>query len=269
MQLYLTLNMYIPWIFVILLLQICNSTAEDKCILKSSLYANEETSLTEPEYGTKVNVIIGDLQILKVNHFDCTITLNFHLKLEWKEPRLIYPYPDKDYIILSKTASDLLWIPNVFIVGLKSFKTYKLHDFYIYLDDLQNVTIVGYETFIEVVFYCPMDFNNYPFDEHDCYFRMQDYNFDSNIVSYELNDEDFFFNQSQQVSIVDFAIDANPGLPEDQKNQIVSRLENYSIAGFQIHLKRNIKGYIIDFYIPSALLVVTSWVIMISTLSIL
>ena len=64
--------MYMPLIFVILLLQICNSTAKDKCILKSSLYANEETSLTEPEYGTKVNVIIGDLQILKVNHFDRT-----------------------------------------------------------------------------------------------------------------------------------------------------------------------------------------------------
>ena len=72
----------------------------------------------------------------------------------------------------------------------------------------------------------------------------------------------FFFNQSQQVSIVDFAIDANPGLPEDQKNQLIeTRAFKYSIVGFQINLKRNIKGYIIDFYIPSAILVVTSWVI--------
>ena len=262
--------MYMPLIVAIFLLQICNTTAEDKCILKSSLYEKEENHLTEPEFGTEVNVFIGDLQILKVNHFDNTITLNFHLKLKWKEPRLIYPCPDKDYIILSKTASDWLWVSNVFIAGLKSFKTYKLHDFYIYLDAIHNVTIVGYETFVEVVFYCPMDFSNYPFDEHDCYFRMKDYNFDSRIVSYKLNDEDFFFNQSQQVSIVDFAIDANPGLPEDQKNQLIeTRAFNYSIAGFQINLKRNIKGYIIDFYIPSAILVVTSWVIMISTLSIL
>ena len=61
-------------VVVIILLQIWNSNAEDECILKTSLYANETTRLTEPEHGTVVNVSFGNLQILKVDHFDCTIT---------------------------------------------------------------------------------------------------------------------------------------------------------------------------------------------------
>ena len=257
--------MYMPLIVAIFLLQICNTTAEDKCILKSSLYEKEENHLTEPEFGTEVNVFIGDLQILKVNHFDNTITLNFHLKLKWKESRLVYPCPDKAYIILPKTATNWLWLSSIFIIGLKSFKTYALntnpiHDFYIQFDAINNITVVGYETFLEVVFYCPMDFNNYPLDEHDCYFRMQDYNFDTNILSYKLNDENFNFNQSQQISIMDFAINASPGLPEHEKVQIPNRKHTYSVVGFKINLKRNIKSYITDFYIPSALLVVISWV---------
>ena len=90
-------------VLIILVLQICNGNTEDECVLKRSLYANENTCLTEPVQGTVVNVSFGNLQILKVDHFDCTITLNFHLKLKWKEPRLTYPCNDKEYIILQKS----------------------------------------------------------------------------------------------------------------------------------------------------------------------
>ena len=252
-------------VLVIILLQIWNSNAEDECILKTSLYANETTRLTEPEHGTVVNVSFGNLQILKVDHFDCTITLNFHLKLRWKEPRLTYPCNDKEYIILRKSDFSWLWVSNVFIVGVKSYKTYTLnnliHDFYIHFDEIDNVTIVGHETFLEVVFYCPMNFNKYPLDEHNCYLKMRDYNYHSEIVSYKLNEKDFIFNESQKVSILDYAIDVNPGLPEEQiYDPIAGRNFKNTVIGFEINLKRYTKHYILDYYIPSALLVMLSWV---------
>ena len=252
-------------VVVIILLQIWNSNAEDECILKTSLYANETTRLTEPEHGTVVNVSFGNLQILKVDHFDCTITLNFHLKLRWKEPRLTYPCNDKEYIILRKSDFSWLWVSNVFIVGVKSYKTYTLnnliHDFYIHFDEIDNVTIVGHETFLEVVFYCPMNFNKYPLDEHNCYLKMRDYNYHSEIVSYKLNEKDFIFNEFQKVSILDYAIDVNHGLPEEQiYDPIAGRNFKNTVIGFEINLKRYTKHYILDYYIPSALLVMLSWV---------
>ena len=121
-------NILMLTVLVLLILLIFNSNAaEDGCILKKSLYANENTHLTEPEHGTEVNVSFGNLQILKVDHFDCTITLNFHLKLKWKEPRLTYPCNDKEYFILQKTDFSWLWVSNVFIIGVKSLKTYALN----------------------------------------------------------------------------------------------------------------------------------------------
>ena len=36
--------------------------------------------------------------------------------------------------------------------------------------------------------------------------------------------------------------------------------ENYSLAGFEMNLQRHSTKYIVDYYLPSGLFVVTSWV---------
>ena len=253
-------------IVVNVLLQLLKSFAMGDCNFKSNLFANE--NLTKPEFGTEVRVSFGDIQILKVRDYDCTITMNFHLKLKWNEPRLTYPCndnrgDDKEYFTLPKNAFDWLWVPNVFILGLKSIKNYALtnsvHNFYVAIDENNNnVTFVVYETFLEVVFYCPMDFSTYPLDEQNCYFRIQDYNYPENVVSYFLVNEDFVFNQSEQVSLMDYSIAVTPGL--SYKKQLANRKNQYSVIGFEIILRRNLEQYLINYYIPSALLVVMSWV---------
>ena len=95
-------------------------------------------------------------------------------------------------------------------------------------------------------------------DEQNCFFRIQDYNYPENVVSYFLVNEDFVFNQSEQVSIMDYSIDVIPGLSD--KKQLANRKNQYSVVGFEIKLRRNLEKYLVNYYIPSALLVGMSWV---------
>ena len=254
-------------VIVSILLQLFKSFAISECNYKMNLIENE--NLTKPEFGTEVKVSFGDIQILKVRDYDCTITMNFHLKLRWNEPRLTYPCNDNhgdntEYFTLPKNAFDWLWVPNIFIIGLKSIKTYALassiNDFFIAIDENNNnVTFVVYETFLEVVFYCPMDFSAFPLDGHNCYFRIQDYNYHEDVVRYLLVKEDFGFNQSEQVSIMDYSINVTPGLAHNKK-QLANRNNRFSVVGFEIKLRRNLEKYLVNYYIPSALLVGMSWV---------
>ena len=68
-------------VIVSILLQLFKSFAISECNYKMNLIENE--NLTKPEFGTEVKVSFGDIQILKVRDYDCTITMNFHLKLRW------------------------------------------------------------------------------------------------------------------------------------------------------------------------------------------
>ena len=250
-----------------ILLQFFKSFAISECNFNSDLIQKE--NLTKPEFGTEVRVSFGDVQILKVRDNDCTITMNFHLKLRWNEPRLTYPCNDdhgdnREYFTLPKNAFDWLWVPNIFIIGLKSVKTYALansiNDFYIAIDENNNdVTFVVFETFLEVVFYCPMDFSSFPLDEHDCFFRIQDYNYHEEIVRYLLVEEHFGFNPSEQVSKMDYSIDVIPSNQTTLK-QLANRNNNFAVVGFEIKLRRNLEKYLVNYYIPSALLVGMSWV---------
>ena len=141
----LNLAMTLPLVAITLILHICCSIADDQCIQKPK-------DLAEPKKGTKVHITIRDLQIIKVNDYDCTITLNFHLILQWNEPRLKYEFDDKEFLNLPKTGygHNCLWMPNVFIFGLKSMKTHSLTDqitdFYIINNGTENSIIVKYKT---------------------------------------------------------------------------------------------------------------------------
>ena len=119
-----------------------SSAAEEKCIVNSNLYDNIHLDEPMQENVTDVTVQFHNLQIVTVNDFDCTITLNFLLSLTWYEPRLKYPCKTKEYVNLPKTATNWLWVPNIFIFDVKSVETHaitrSIYDFFIQLDE--NVT---------------------------------------------------------------------------------------------------------------------------------
>ena len=50
------------------------------------------------------------------------------------------------------------------------------------------------------------------------------------------------------------------GLKEEDKIFVGGALGNYSLAGFEMVLVRHVSHYIINYYLPSGLFVVVSWI---------
>ncbi|TRY80231.1 hypothetical protein TCAL_15433, partial [Tigriopus californicus] len=66
------------------------------------------------------------------------------------------------------------------------------------------------------------------------------------------------FIQKQSI-ILDYSIEILNLKPRD-KIFLAGALGNYSLAGFQMNLRRHVMSYIITYYLPSGLFVVVSWI---------
>ena len=118
------------------------------------------------------------INILKVNDYDSTVSIILLMHLQWFDPRLQFgmDFSEADYrefIALPKTLSDKLWMPDVTIMGVN---TLEKHDLMGRKSDenlvLVNGRYVAYSREIEVSIYCPMNFDLYPMDSHNCPFRL-------------------------------------------------------------------------------------------------
>ena len=122
---------------------------------------------------------------------------------------------------------------------------------------LGNGTNISYEMTFEATIFCPMTFESYPLDSHNCYFMLGSYSHyeaNVNVKLYFLN-----FNISNQVSLLDYSPQVYP-LPKSMEKYIDREMMTYARAGCLIRLERNIIKYIVNHYIPSGLLVIVSWV---------
>ena len=66
------------------------------------------------------------------------------------------------------------------------------------------------------------------------------------------------YDETNEHSILDFSIEI---LPLKEKDELlVWHTYNYSLTGFEMRLKRNAFKYIVNYYLPSGLFVIVSWV---------
>ena len=70
--------------------------------------------------------------------------------------------------------------------------------------------------------------------------------------------DEFKADKSQIRSILDYSVEINK-LPESKQNY-VAITGNYSVAGFELILRRKVSHYIITCYLPSGMFVIISWI---------
>ena len=139
-------------IFKICLAYENNSTEYLNCFRKICIpsdYDNLSTPITV--VPTQINVDFFYLQLLKIDDYDCTITVKFLLQLHWVEPRLKLLRNAINYVTLPREFIESIWMPNTYVDHVRSIETYNLiHDF----DGLmytENKTLLYYID-VEVVF---------------------------------------------------------------------------------------------------------------------
>ena len=263
-------RMYTIGIIIIFSVQFfCNLAQEIKCSGHICIPPNyEKVNPPFPNEILNVSVNFQDIWIQKVDDVEHTVSLSLDIWLTWEEPRLKInsTMQEKMFYAIDKSFLNLLWIPDIFIYDAKKLvkngvvgdleslsyrqrpfndlPTSKLH-FLTYCVTL-NVEIVCHE----------VNFDDYPFDSHECFFEMASYTYTkAKLIFNVLIEGNFIYYKQKGFLCSDFLMD----LEKFPIERNVSAFD-HSKTGFQINMQRNIEKYIFNYYIPSGLMVITSWV---------
>nr|XP_022301864.1 glycine receptor subunit alpha-2-like isoform X2 [Crassostrea virginica] len=231
-----------------------NSTRKE--ILDSLL--NGYDAWISPSYDQGRPVIdIIQLYILSIDSIRDTnmdYTMSFYFRQRWIDERLKYNNSHGvDVIELDTKIMEKIWVPDIYFVNEKQAT---MHDvtvpnkmMYLYPNGL-----VLYSARISGMFSCMMNLQKYPLDRQICSLRLESYAHSAKnlVVRWRTPAVEF----SPTLLLPQFEI-------EKHHSSICDTLYmgiNYSCIFLDIHLKRNHGYYITQIYVPSALVVVLSWV---------
>ena len=122
---------------------------------------------------------------------------------------------------------------------------------------INNLTEIHHAHEVTITFWCPMRFQWYPLDQQICKFRIGSYAFDKTKMRFRNSIEEYDYSQGSSNTILDYSVEI---LPLNEKDTFIMRKGNYSLAGFEMRLKRNFLKYFLNYYLPSGLFVMVSWV---------
>ena len=235
---------------LMLLNVICQSSGLEKCsgdVCIPSDYDRLRLPLTNET--NNIEISIHDFKILKINDHDCVIKTSLWFIIRWYEPRIIPPSNmTQRFITLEESFHKNLWLPDILIWNLENVELRHFLNNDMEVIYLPN-NILSLQTNMLLEFYCLMTFENYPMDEQECKIYFRSYSHDIS----ELNVTMKTLEAKKEVKLTDYSFEV--------KSNHRLFLGNHSEAGIDIKLQRNIFKYIVNYYIPSGLLVSVSWVI--------
>ena len=128
----------------------------------------------------------------------------------------------------------LLWKPNLEIYGLQEFKKHNI------LSEMAGLRVsrskrITFDIKVTIVISCQMSFNDYPFDDHTCYFQVGSYFYDKNSMTCSSD-----FHDPKSSNIRERNLQYSVSFRKLRKSRGVVRLHSgeYAACGFEVHLKR-------------------------------
>jgi len=237
-----------------------------KSICLPENYSKFELPFTEKTNRIVISIDIDD--VLRINDGTYSITFSTYFNVEWNERRLsiqpdfgasLRPPNSTDPVMVPMNLEFIkeLWVPNIFIYNLK---TYKVIDV---LSKLAGLWIdtdgnIMYSQATHITFICPMRFDKFPLDTQTCRFRVGSYSYDSSKLLFLTKNYGYSSKETNSIAL-DYDIEIKPLSPEDAILDY-GPLGNFSLAGFEMVLTRYVSTYIITYYLPSGLFVIVSWI---------
>ena len=222
--------------------------------------------------NNEITISIEISEVVNINEKDFSITFACYLNVQWEENRLrLSSEFGKEqagpginatmnpniYVPINLELIKDIWLPNIFIYNLKTYKEITV------LDKLAGLWIsadknILYSQATHITFICPMRFDNFPMDTQVCKFQVGSYSYNDNVMRFRTEKTGYLSPTGNSLEL-DYDIKIGELKPEDTFYSAAS-LGNFSLAGFEMVLHRHVSGYIITFYLPSGLFVIVSWI---------
>lgn len=230
-----------------------------------------------PKRNTSMNisVLAHLIDVTEVNDNEETVTLSMLLAVSWVEPRIELIYNSSAWSLDGKEAFhssmhwlDYIWKPDLDMLNVKKFKIRQImgaKQGYLMLSSDKRF---WYEIPVEVTLGCPkFDFRKYPFDEQTCNIYIGSFQYDSSKNIYQGKVVyDGIHQQTLQYKVTDIkATSFEEGLVNYKEYYVSDQgsieYENttYSHFGIQMTFSRRTQHYLMETYLPSLLLVLSSW----------
>ncbi|XP_046385253.1 pH-sensitive chloride channel 2-like [Ischnura elegans] len=222
-------------------------------------------------------------------------TAHLLLQLQWYDPRLSFQNIHGP-VVGESALKDRLWIPHLYLSNERDSFVMGGGDLKDVLISIQPDGMVLYSSRIKVDLFCLMDLQKFPFDQQECPLSFESWTYDTdelllfwepnspvtlneNLHLTEYNLDDMWVNNS----FVSYALPGKSSPTEamsapfgnrtgdggrffahdtdgDAKSYRGKFVGNYSTLVIHFHLSRQIGHYIMDYYLPSILLVGLSWI---------
>uniref|UniRef100_A0A336MDT1 CSON014028 protein n=1 Tax=Culicoides sonorensis TaxID=179676 RepID=A0A336MDT1_CULSO len=217
-------------------------------------YRNQSES-AELVTATETNFHVTVLQIDSIDENSMTYVTDIFLAQSWRDPRLRLPENmSEEYRILDVEWLHDIWRPDCFFKNAKkvTFHEMSIPNHYLWL--YHDKTLL-YMSKLTLVLSCAMKFETYPHDTQYCSMMIES-------LSHTVHDLVFIWNMTDPLVV-------NPDieLPQlDISNNYTSDCTieystgNFTCLAVVFNLRRRLGYHLFHTYIPSALIVVMSWI---------
>ena len=119
---------------------------------------------------TDINILMRNVQVISIETH--TITVSMNLVVYWYDYRLkVWKYSPNEYLTwmyLSKDFRNLIWFPNIEVANKMLSKKKQDEQFGLLRWENNSIPLVFRKFYLSISVNCEMDFQNFPFDKHDC-----------------------------------------------------------------------------------------------------
>jgi len=256
-----------------------NGKKSDDMVCKPEGETGINTHLCLPEDYNKFDLPLTDTvnlidigiditDVLRINDKEYGVEFSSYFNVMWREPRLHIPNRFLNELNSSGLGNTMipvnlelvrdLWLPNIFIYNLKTFKVVEVLSKHAGLWITLNNEIM-YSQATHINFICPMRFDAFPLDTQICKFQVGSYSYEMSKMTFTQSNKVQGYVKTKHSVVLDYSVNI---IPLEGEELILSygELGNFSVAGFEMVLQRHVSHYLITYYLPSGLFVVVSWI---------
>lgn len=195
---------------------------------------------------------------------DLNFKLHFLLQLRWTDPRLAYALysPERSKIIGESDLRERIWVPHLYMSNEQSSSLMGTDS----KDVLISVAPDGEVLFsrrMQAVLYCWMNLQKFPFDDQTCSMNLESWKYNASILRMMWEKDDPVRLSSElhltEYSLLDYWTNESV-VRGDIMNMRLGGAGNYSALKFTFKLGREVGYYLMDYFIPSMMIVAMSWV---------
>ncbi|XP_055597778.1 pH-sensitive chloride channel 2-like [Uranotaenia lowii] len=197
---------------------------------------------------------------------DLQFKIHALLQLRYVDPRLVFGKvaPTKTEPIMGEQSlRDLLWVPHVFLANERSSDILGTAEKDILTSISPDGTVI-ISTRISATLYCWMNLQKFPFDEQHCSTILESWMLNTTHLTLKWESKSPV-TLAPELHLTEYVL-LEMFTNETVINADLSDLRhgsfagNYSSLSFTVHLAREMGFYLMDYFIPSCMLVAISWV---------